>query len=180
MGTYLNPGNSGFGEMIRSDYVDKTELIKLINSTIGTKKKLTCISRPRRFGKSYAAQMLCAYYDKTCDSHELFEQYKIAKDTDYRKHLNQYDVIYWDMTGIKPYTEQYSALVPFLIRTLTDEIRKVYPTVTEKEDFSSILVDAVEKAGNRFIIIIDEWDAPIRETPEIEKDYLKFLRILFN
>ena len=180
MGTYLNPGNSGFEEMIRSDYVDKTELIKLINSTIGTKKKLTCISRPRRFGKSYAAQMLCAYYDKTCDSHELFEQYKIAKDTDYRKHLNQYDVIYWDMTGIKPYTEQYSALVPFLIRTLTDEIRKVYPTVTEKEDFSSILVDAVEKAGNRFIIIIDEWDAPIRENPQIQGEYLEFLRALFK
>ena len=61
MGIYLNPGNSGFEEIVKSDYVDKTELIGLVNSTIGTKKKLTCISRPRRFGKSYAAQMLCAY-----------------------------------------------------------------------------------------------------------------------
>ena len=180
MGTYLNPGNSGFAEIIETDYVDKTELISLVNRTIGTKKKLTCISRPRRFGKSYAAQMLCAYYDKTSDSHELFERYKIAQDGDYRKHLNQYDVIYLDMTGIKPYTDKFGTLVPFLIRNLTEEIRQVYPTVVEKEDFSSTLVDAVEKVGNRFVIIIDEWDAPIRENPRIQDEYLEFLRSLFK
>ena len=48
MGTYLNLGNSGFEEIVKSDYVDKTGLIGLINRTIGTKQKLTCISRPRR------------------------------------------------------------------------------------------------------------------------------------
>ena len=41
MGTYLNPGNRGFEEIIQSDYVDKSGLIGLINNTIGTKKKLT-------------------------------------------------------------------------------------------------------------------------------------------
>ena len=100
MGTYLNPGNSGFIEMLQSEYVDKTGLIRLINSSIGTKKKLTCISRPRRFGKSYAAQMLCAYYDKTCDSHGLFADYSIASDQTYEKHIGKYDVIYLDMTNI--------------------------------------------------------------------------------
>ena len=38
MGAYLNPGNSGFIEMIQSEYVDKTGLIGLINNTINTKK----------------------------------------------------------------------------------------------------------------------------------------------
>lgn len=80
MGIYLNPGNSGFEEIRRSPYVDKTGLITLINHTIGTKKKLTCISRPRRFGKSYAAQMLCAYYDRTCSSEKLFSDCCIAQD----------------------------------------------------------------------------------------------------
>lgn len=65
MGTYLNPGNSGFAEILKTDYVDKTGLISLINSTIETKKKLTCISRPRRFGKSYAAQMLRTYQERS-------------------------------------------------------------------------------------------------------------------
>ena len=73
MGNYLNPGNIGFEEIRNSQYVDKSGLIALINDTIGTKQKLTCISRPRRFGKSFAAQMLCAYYDKRCDASALLE-----------------------------------------------------------------------------------------------------------
>ena len=80
MGTYLNPGNSGFAEMLTEKYIDKTGLIEVINGTIDTRRKLTCVSRPRRFGKSYAAQMLCAYYDRTVDSRELFavENFKAA------------------------------------------------------------------------------------------------------
>lgn len=53
MGMYLNPGNSGFEEIRNSRYVDKSGLISLVNRTIGTKQKLTCVSRPRRFGKSF-------------------------------------------------------------------------------------------------------------------------------
>jgi hypothetical protein len=180
MGTYLNPGNSGFAEILQSDYVDKTGLISLINSTIGTKKKLTCISRPRRFGKSYAAQMLCAYYDKTCDSHELFNGFRIAQDSTYERHIGKYDVIYWDMTGIKPYTEKYSKLVPFLVEKLSAEIRQQYPETTVSDDLSDTLSKAAETIGNKFIILIDEWDAPIRENPSVSEDYLEFLRSLFK
>ena len=68
MGVYLNPGNRGFTDICRGKYIDKTGMITLINRSLSTPQKLTCISRPRRFGKSYAAQMLCAYYDKTVDS----------------------------------------------------------------------------------------------------------------
>lgn len=78
MGTYLNPGNSGFARIRNSVYVDKSGLIALVNQTLNTPRCLTCISRPRRFGKSFAAKMLCAYYDKTCDSAGLFDDLKIA------------------------------------------------------------------------------------------------------
>lgn len=71
-----------------------------MNSRLGTKQKYLCVSRPRRFGKSYAAQMLCAYYDKTCDSHELFSTCQISADAGYEAHLNRYDVLYLDMTQI--------------------------------------------------------------------------------
>ncbi len=180
MGTYLNPGNSEFIEMLQSDYVDKTELISLINSTIGTKRKLTCISRPRRFGKSYAAQMLCAYYDKTCDSHELFEDFKIAQDESYEKHLGKYDVIYWDMAAIKPYTDKFNRLVPFLIEQTSKELKEQYPEVEISPDFSDTLSKAAEKIGNKFVIMIDEWDAPIRENLPVQEDYLDFLRSIFK
>ena len=60
MGNYLNPGNSGFARIRNGLYVDKSGLIRLINQTIDTQECLTCVSRPRRFGKSFAAKMLCA------------------------------------------------------------------------------------------------------------------------
>ena len=84
MGMFLNPGNSGFEDICRGRYVDKTGMIALINDTIGTPDKLTCITRPRRFGKSFAAQMLCAYYDKTCDSSRLFEDKEISQSETYK------------------------------------------------------------------------------------------------
>ena len=180
MGTYLNPGSRGFARIKKSNYVDKSGLIALINDTIDTTNNLTCISRPRRFGKSFAAQMLCAYYDKTCDSTALFNDLAIAKSVDYQTHLNQYDVIYIDMTGVKPATDGFRSLVPFLTEQLTAEFMEAYPGIPASIDFPSTLVKAVECAGNRFIAIIDEWDAPIREAPETQKEYLEFLRSLFK
>ena len=179
MGTYLNPGNRVFAEKIGPDYVDKTGLIGLINRTVGTSKKLTCISRPRRFGKSYAAQMLCAYYDKSCDSHVLFRNCKIVKNESYEQHINKYDVIYLDMTNLlgNVVPEQ---LITFITANVTRELLKEYPKIERGNTFDQTLINAVEFTGNRFIMIIDEWDAPIRETPEIEKKYLRFLRMLFK
>lgn len=80
MGKYLNIGNAGFEAVRKGRYVDKTGMISFINSTLGTTDKLTCVSRPRRFGKSFAAKMLCAYYDKSCDSRTLFEGLEISRD----------------------------------------------------------------------------------------------------
>lgn len=96
METYLTPGNQGFSGIRNDIYVDKSGLIRLVNDTIETPRRLTCVSRPRRFGKSFAAQMLCAYYDKTCDSSRLFEDLEIAADgmKSYNKYRNKFDVIY--------------------------------------------------------------------------------------
>lgn len=184
MGTYLNPGNSSFREIRKGIYVDKSGLIGMINRTIGTKQKLTCISRPRRFGKSYAAQTLCAYYDKTCDSSALFDGLEIATDPafcdTYEKHRNQYDVIYLDMTNIMGETGK-DGMVSYIRRKLIEELLDAYPALRADEESLSIsLVRAVEMTGNKFVMIVDEWDAPIRETPDIQKEYLMFLRSLFK
>ena len=61
MGFYLDPGNDGFWESVRSMiYVDKTGLIAHTNGSIDTEEKFICVSRPRRFGKSMALKMLAA------------------------------------------------------------------------------------------------------------------------
>ena len=179
MGNYLNPGNSGFQEVRNSRYIDKSGLISLVNDTISTMQKLTCVSRPRRFGKSFAAKMLCAYYDKTCDSSSLFDDLEIAKDVSYRKYLNQYDVIYLDMTSIIGATDK-GDIISFVIRNVTEELLTAYPELKVGEAFIDTLANATALSGNKFVMIIDEWDAPIREIPQIQKEYLHFLRMLFK
>lgn len=183
MGNYLNPGNSGF-EGIRNDvYVDKTGLISLINQSIDTPRRLTCISRPRRFGKSFAAQMLCAYYDKTCDSSKLFDDLIIAKDEKYSVYLNKYDIIYLDMTNVMSEAGK-SGIVPYIKRKITEELLDAYPALkADSESFTATLVNAVELTGNKFVAIIDEWDVPIRETvdhPGVQREYFEFLRSIFK
>ncbi|MCD8200633.1 MAG: AAA family ATPase, partial [Clostridia bacterium] len=95
MNCYLNLGNEGFQNCLkRVIYVDKTGLIKYTNECIRHKDSFLCVSRPRRFGKSYAADMLTAYYGRRCDSHALFDGLEISKDDAYEEHINKYDVIY--------------------------------------------------------------------------------------
>ena len=100
MGMYINLGNEAFRSSRESEYVDKSELIVEINKTLMTRNRFSCVTRCRRFGKSMAAEMLCAYYDSSCDSRELFADLQIAKAPSFEKHLNKYPVIYVDMTNL--------------------------------------------------------------------------------
>lgn len=179
MGVYLNPGSGRFKEIVNKGYVDKTTLISIINRTINTTNNMHCVCMPCGFGKTYAAQMLCAYYDKTCDSHDLFNGYVISEDPDYEKYLGKYDVIYLDMTNILGNVEPEN-LISFIVDNVTEEILEAYPELTKGNTFDQTLIKCVSCTGNQFIMFIDEWDAPIRETPQIEKEYLKFLRMLFK
>ena len=57
MGIYLNPGNRGFWQAVRSKiYVDKSGLISYTNQLINTEEQYLCVSRPKRFGKSTALE----------------------------------------------------------------------------------------------------------------------------
>lgn len=179
MGTYLDPGSSGFEEMLNGDYIDKTGLIALINRRINTPRKMVCISRPRRFGKSYAAKMLCAYYDCTCDSHILFDKYEISKDSTYECNINKYHVIYLDMSNLLEKVRP-EMLIQFIKDNVENEILSAGPDIHKGSTFDETLINAVEYTGKKFIAVIDEWDAPIRTAPGILKEYLGFLRMLFK
>ena len=132
MGRYLNLGNAGFQAVRKGLYVDKSGLISFVNSVLGTKEKLICVSRPRRFGKSYATQMLCAYYDKSCDSQELFQDLEIGKKEDFKKYLNQYDVIYLDITWFISIVEDIRDTVKYLQREVIDELKELFPSMTNE------------------------------------------------
>ena len=187
MGTYLNPGNEGFQEILQSEYVDKTGLAALINKTVGTMEKLTCISRPRRFGKSYAAKMLCAYYDCSCDSHTLFDDKDIAKTEGYLAHLNQYYVVNLDITSFISEAKRERtpmADVPnAIMNTVHKELKNMVPELAAGKSFTEDLIHCVEETGRKYVFIIDEWDALIREAKndvEIQSAYLSLLREWFK
>lgn len=187
LGTYLNPGNGGFAEIRNSAYVDKTGLISLINRTLNTRQKLTCVSRPRRFGKSYAAQMLCAYYDCSCDSLNLFDGLSIASDTAYKTHLNQYHVVSLDISGFISRAKRNGLgidTVPnAIVNALEKEVKEAYPNLPEALPLTESLKKCVELTGRKFIFVIDEWDGMIREARHDQKAqemYLSLLREWFK
>lgn len=98
MGNYLNPDNIDFRRALNSEiYVDKSELIKQTNAILDTENRFVCVCRPRRFGKTMAANMLTAYYSKGCDSSEMFAPLKISSDASFEKYLNKYNVIHINM-----------------------------------------------------------------------------------
>lgn len=183
MGIYLNPGNDGFVSARAGRYVDKSGLIAVVNETIGKSEKLSCISRARRFGKSYAAKMLSAYYDKSCDSSALFDDLAIAQDPSYRTHLNKYNVIYIDITNIIG-KAGIKNVIPFITEVLIKELAAVYPGLPEVTILDDMMANVVDIAGGeKFIAIIDEWDAIIRDSSATKADhkaYLEFLRTLFK
>lgn len=183
MGIYVNPGNEAFRVCRNGVYVDKSGLISVVNSTIDTRQKLSCVSRARRFGKSFAAKMLCAYFDCSCDSSELFDDLVIADDSDYRKHLNGYNVLCLDLTQIMATNYEKEPIASYITRIVGDDMGKVYPDISVGNTLNDTLLAAVEQSGKKFVAVIDEWDAPIRDsdsTPALQKAYLEFLRSLFK
>ena len=195
MGTYINNGNEGFRKAINGDYVDKSGLIAVINKTLDTERQYTCVTRCRRFGKSMAAKMLCAYYDKSCDSRHLFDGLYISQpdrmvsgkmeDKQFEKHLNKYPVISLDITD---FTTQYKDdvhIVAYIQEAIIKDLLSEYTDITREEgdDLMSMLIKIQAHTGERFIMIIDEWDAICREfdrKPEVMNGYVNLLRRLFK
>ena len=160
MGKYINTGNAGFQSIRNGEYVDKSGLIAIVNNTLYTEGRFYCVSSCRRFGTSMAAKMLCAYYDKSCDSRRLFEDLEIVHDPSFEKHLNKYPVIYLDMTD---FVTRYKTadIVKKMDAELRADITQSYPDmgVEEEEDLMALLIRIADKYQQQFIFIIDEWDA---------------------
>ena len=183
MGTDVNPGNLAFQRIAGSNYVDKTDLIRLMNARVDSSDCLVCVSRPRRFGKSYAVKMLTAYYDRSCNSHRLFDDKKIAKSENYEKFLNQYNVICLDISGF--ISEAKATLRPLvevpqmIMRALRDDLSLEYPELLECTTLNEALLSCVSlQDGRPVVFIIDEWDAMIREARKDESAQTAYLNLL--
>ena len=186
MGIYLNPENVDFQEVLNSKiYVDKSELIQYTNSVLRTTQKYICVSRPRRFGKSMAANMLTAYYSRGCDSRELFQGLKIATHPDFEKHLNQYNVIHLNMRDYLTESENMKQLIQFVEDDLLDELQQEFSDLRmpRRKTLVKVLEQAFAQYKIPFVFIIDEWDCIFRvhkSDAASQKEYLDFLRNLLK
>ncbi|MBQ7495749.1 MAG: AAA family ATPase [Bacteroidaceae bacterium] len=184
MGTYINAGNAGFQSSRNSEYVDKSGLISIVNSTLFSERRFSCVTRSRRFGKSMAAKMLCAYYDQSCDSRRLFADLQIAGDPSFEQHLNKYPVIFLDLSDFVTRFKDES-IVGQMDDELKEDVHKAYPDVPiqDGDDLMKYLIRIVEAQRQSFIFIVDEWDAICREfepgTPAMD-GYLNWLRRMFK
>ena len=189
MGIFINKGNEGFRRIRNSEYVDKSGLIAVVNKTLFTDQCFICVTRCRRFGKTMAAKMLQAYYDRSCDSRELFSDLEIAQAPSFEKHLNKYPVIYIDV-GFFVSKHGKKAVVDDMDSDVIQEVCSYYPAVPvlEKDDLMQYLIRVSLTTGDKFFFIIDEWDAILREYGNMMYDekqtvtdrYVDWLRHLFK
>lgn len=154
-------------------------LIGFTNQVMGTSQKHICVSRPRRFGKSIAENMLVAYYSKGCDSDKLFSKFKISGSPDYKKHLNQHNVIYVDIQKFLSRTKNIQNLLEFMQKRILKEMKRTFTAVDPEENsLITALEDLHSETGEKFIFIIDEWDCIFRiykDNGNAQKEYLDFL-----
>ena len=181
MGIYLNPGTIEFQESINSEiYVDKTMLIERTNAALRTKQKYMCISRPRRFGKSMAADMLVAYYGKDYDSAALFDGLEISHCETFSTHLNKYNVFKINMQEFLSMTQNVDKMLKVLQKRLIKELKYNYPEYVDCDNLVFAMQDIFSYTGQSFIVLIDEWDCLFREykqDEEAQRKYLDFLRV---
>ncbi|MCI7259144.1 MAG: ATP-binding protein [Ruminococcus sp.] len=165
--------------------IDKTELISYTNKKLNTEQGYICVSRPRRFGKSMAANMLTAYYSRGCDSRELFQGLKIATHPDFEKHLNQYNVIHLNMQNFLSKTQTIEQMIALVTKAVGRDLLRAYPDVDylDKTILTFMLDDIYQDCQVPFIFIIDEWDCIFRSRKnqlEEQTKYLDFLRDLLK
>ena len=182
MGIYFNPQNASFAkDRNYKIYIDKTNLLEYLNESLGTPKNCIAVSHARRFGKSHAAGMIDAYYSSGCDSTSLFENTKISASEDYKKYMNQYNVIHLDISSVWDFHKE--DLIESIHERVCDDFQKEFgDSLDYHKDLYLLIYDIYIKTKVPFVIIIDEWDCMIRNSndKELVHKYLQFLHSLFK
>lgn len=172
MGIYLNPANDKFFKAVNSEiYVDKTNLIRYTNKVLNTMQQNICVCRPRRFGKSMAADMLTAYYSRGCNSAALFENLNIREDASFSKYLNHYDTIFLNIQEFLSQSHDMDEMISLLQKTVLWDLLEQYPDFRyfDHMNLARTMQDIYQNTKCPFVIIIDEWDCIFREYKEDKK-----------
>jgi hypothetical protein len=186
MGNYLNNNKAyrAYKEIVDSRYfVDKSLLLSEICERISTSQKYICITRPRRFGKSVMANMISAFFSKSCISNDIFDNLKIASCKSYKEYIGQYDVISISFNEIPRKCNNYEQYIDRIESRLIKDLIKEYPDADiDEEDALWDAFDAVFQAydGKQFIFVLDEWDFIFHRNFVTEYDKGSYIDFLSN
>ncbi|MBR0031097.1 MAG: AAA family ATPase [Treponema sp.] len=189
MGIYLNPGNETFTEITNQEiYVDKTMMLAELNKIMRRGNKYVCISRPRRFGKTVAGNMISSYYSKGCDSRAIFSRLKISGAESFEADLNAFNVIKIDLNSEYRNCRKVETVLHSLTDKIIEEFQEQFPELNINENYSigEAIMKVYAKKHEQFVILIDEYDVLVRESvsgnvPDaLFNEYLGFLNGLFK
>lgn len=180
-----NKNGDGFRELLNGRiFVDKTGIIDEINHRISTKEKWICISRPRRFGKTTVLETLAAYYTKGISTEDLFKHLNASDIKTFYKHLNAHNVISVNFNDYFCKNQTANDGIALFSSRLIEDLHNTFPDVPcESNDLPLYLDMICQINGEKFIFLIDEWDAIFRikrEEKEEQEYFLEFLRRLFK
>ena len=184
MGVYLNPGAAMLRQGRNSQiYVDKSGMIAHLNTLVNTERKYVCVSRPRRFGKTMAANMVSAFYDRTVDGSSEFAGLAIANDQSFETQRNRYDVVHINMQEFLSDSQgNMSVLLESLQTEVARELTRAYSHVSfrDVQNLPKVMADIYSQNASLFVVVIDEWDCTMRDplcNDEDQRRYLDFLRV---
>ena len=103
--------------------------------------------------------MICSYYTKGQDNHELFDNFKIASDPSYKKHLNKYHTIFINITKeLNNSSRDVNKMISRITSYILDDLKTLASDITYKEpDILNVCLDTFyQKKQESFVIVIDE------------------------
>ncbi|MDO5550510.1 MAG: AAA family ATPase [Lachnospiraceae bacterium] len=189
MGIYLN-GSSAYtlykSETTKPYFVDKTRMIAELIPLVEQGGNCICVTRPRRFGKTMAADMIASYFSRGMDSADIFDSLWIGGEPKYEAHRNQHHVIQISFNKIPRRCKTYEQYISRIENQLLEDLQNAYPEAVIRED--DAVWDALLKVYSsdhtaRFIFVLDEWDFIFHRsfaTPQDQSDYIDFLSNLLK
>lgn len=167
-------------------FVDKSAMIaEVISAVVLDGQRHLCITRPRRFGKSVIADMIAAFFGKAADAREVFARLKVAECACYTEYLNRYDIFYIDFSRMPENCVSFDMYLSRISNGIKEDLVRAYPELELDPDRAvwDNLQCVFEHTRNRFVFVMDEWDAIFHKdftTEENKKSYLEFLRNLLK
>lgn len=158
-------GIQSFDRIIEDGYVyiDKTDMVY----SLAHEGSIYFLSRPRRFGKSLLVSTLKNYF---LGRKELFRGLKIDS---LEQEWNVYPVFHMDFNGsnfMKP------GILENRINSYVSDWEKQYSLDSENIEsdlgnrFNKVLAAAHERSGHRAVVLVDEYDKPILDVLDVDKN----------